>query len=179
MNDYLQALYNGEITPDQYRQLTEGGATPAAPARIRSSYQTDIAKGAPRMTPGAVIAEERARRYGEQLRQTPTSPMPAAEAEAPAPASAAPRYMGPTTADLYPNGMPGDTPSMTQRFGNTSVGQAVGATGNFLGNAFDTVDNAKLAVDRAIGNTVGPAIEDFLSGMRKRARVSKVVKLRP
>jgi hypothetical protein len=29
---YLQALYNGEITPDQYRQLTEGQATPAAPA---------------------------------------------------------------------------------------------------------------------------------------------------
>jgi hypothetical protein len=108
MDDYLQALYNGEITPDQYRQLTEGEATPAAPARIRSSYQTDIAKGAPRITPEAVIAEARARRYSEQLRRAPTMPMPAAEDEAPAPAPTAPRYMGPTTADLYPNGMPDD-----------------------------------------------------------------------
>lgn len=108
MPDYLQALYNGEITPDQYRQLTEGGATPAAPARIRSSYKTDIAKGAPRITPEAVIAEARARRYGEQIRRAPTMPMPPAEDEASAPAPAAPRYMGPTTADLYPNGMPDD-----------------------------------------------------------------------
>jgi hypothetical protein len=105
MDDYLQALYNNEITPDQYRQLTEGEATPAAPARMPATPALDQAKGAPRILPSAVIANERARRYGEQLRRAPTMPMPAAEAEAPAPAPAAPRYMGPTTADLYPNGM--------------------------------------------------------------------------
>jgi hypothetical protein len=54
---------------------------------------------------------------------------------------------------------------MAERFGNTSVGQAVGATGSFLGNAFDTADNAKLAVDRAIGNTVGPVVEGIGRGI--------------
>jgi len=94
----------------------------------------------------------------------PAAPAPAPAAPAPAPAAPT-RQMGPTTADLYPQGMPGDTPSMAERFGNTSVGQAVGATGSFLGNAFDTADNAKLAVDRAIGNTVGPVVEGIGRGI--------------
>lgn len=142
MDDYLQALYNGEITPDQYRQLTEGNATPAAaaaPARMAPTPALDQAKGAPRISPSAVIANERARRYAEQLRNAPTMPMPAAEPEAPAPASPAPAAtstptrtnMGPTTADLYPNGMPGDTPSMSDRFAGTAVGKAALAAGDF------------------------------------------------
>jgi hypothetical protein len=107
------------------------------------------------------------------LKEKANKAAPAAPAQAPAapaPAPAAPtRQMGPTTADLYPNGMPGDTPSMSERFGNTAVGQAVGSTGSFLGNTFDTLDNAKLAVDRAIGNTVGPVVEGIGSGIGNAA----------
>jgi hypothetical protein len=121
-------------------------------------------------TPEDAIIAAAARRIGDKYRRQPTSYFPPAEANAPAaapaPAPAAPtRQMGPTTADLYPQGMPGNTPSMAERFGNTSVGQAVGATGSFLGNAFDTADNAKLAVDRAIGNTVGPVVEGIGRGI--------------
>jgi len=88
MPDYLQALYNGEITPDQYRQLTEGGATPAAPARIRSSLATDMAKGAPRLDPGSVGFYENGLRRFKKMEKFPTSPLPPAEDEAPAPAPA-------------------------------------------------------------------------------------------
>lgn len=90
---YLQALYNGDITPDEYRQLTEGGPTPIPTDRsMPATLELDRAKGAEVMPPSEVIDRAIIRR---RLGMPETSLMPAAETRS---------FMGPTTADLYPQG---------------------------------------------------------------------------
>lgn len=101
---YLQAMYNGDITPDEYRQLTEGGPTPIPTDRsVPSTLELDRAKGAEVMPPSDVITRAIIRR---RLGMPETSLMPAAETRS---------FMGPTTADLYPQGDP-NAPGMPDYF---------------------------------------------------------------
>jgi hypothetical protein len=131
---YATALAEGRISPEEYARLmgdTLGGGSnvTTAPTPFPPTPALDLAKGAPRIDPGSVGFYQKGLSNFKKSTETPTSPFPPAEAPTRS-------NMGPTTADLYPNGMPSDTPSMTERFGNTAVGQAVGAAGNFIKSFF-------------------------------------------